>query len=561
MFHFIHTYAPGVTGALAKSGLWRDGDGLKLMHKPGFTPPDDYNSALAPGAPLSGLLEELKCPFYIDRLQGGIGFTHNYPYAPAVTARLKRELGDRFWGFQMHEWASNLKSDMDRILALFQAQGADPADPGTWRAVLRKVAAGELQVFLETHTAADWAEKAPFFGLSDFLPAAYRLYRRRTKETGGYLLPADSYFMAPRTEIANGAKRLLPEIGWQIPNLRVQLAFTRGMAEAAGIPWGVYYECWQNTGDAGLTIPFALRTGQDEWLEDLLHRGAGSDLPPEKREHGGSSLSLAARAWRFAYFSGAACIGEEYGVCNTFRDPGTGELGPYGEMKREFLRFTEAFPDIGTPFVPIAAVLPKEMPMLDVTLGERYLGYPTADPACPLSPDAVRRLQETAAAVFGTQGRYGNMGHVLKTGGLPAVCDIVYDDMPGALSRYGYLIDLTGSGRLKKRYPNTVTVEEADRLLDTLLPCRFGGGLTAAYNRLQDGWYILVMNNDGVFHDNFAPDIKLPEAAVRAEVKLLDPRCRLIRAAGDGVLHDCGGDYAVSLQAGEWMLLRINNNM
>ena len=111
--------------------------------------------------------------------------------------------------------------------------------------------AGELPLFLEAYPAREWANEPPFYGLSSFLAAAYRLYRRRNGETGGMLLPADSYFMAFRAELENGARLLLPEAGWQIPNLRMQLAFARGMANAFGVPWGIYWECWQNMSSGG----------------------------------------------------------------------------------------------------------------------------------------------------------------------------------------------------------------------------------------------------------------------------------------------------------------------
>ena len=558
MFTFIHTYTRDSFEGLVKAGLWRDGDGLKLMHKPGFAPPDDFNSALAPGAPLHRLLTDLRCPFYVDRLQGGLGYTRTYPYAPALVSGLRETLGANFLGFQMHEWASNLRSDMGRIGALFQSLGAGLEDEKTRRAVFSNVAAGETELFLEAYSAREWAEEPPFDDLTSFLAAADRLCRRRAAETGGLLFPADSYFMAPRTELINGARLLLPEIGWQIPNLRVQLAFVRGMASAAGVPWGVYYECWQNTKDAGFTIPFSLRAGQDEWLEDLLHKGNGHNEPPERREHGGSSLSLAARAWRLAYLSGAKYLAEEYGVCNTFRDLTEFDLSPYGRMKRDFLRFTSAFPCPGAPYAPIAVVLPADLPMLDVTLGDKYLEYPLTDPACPLPPERMAAFRAGMEAVFGTAGKNGNYGHVLKTGGLPAVCDLVYEDMPEALETYDHLIDLTGAGTLARRYRNVVTVAEADRLLDGLLPCRVGDGVCAAYTRAPGCWYVLLMNNDGILHDGFLPDRQLPEAAVTAPLRLRDPGAEVSAAAGDGELRRDGGKNTVTLRAGEWLLLRVS---
>ena len=376
MITFIHTYAENVFPALVNSGLWRGGDGLKLMHKPGFRPPYDFNSVAAPDGKLETLLRDLKCPFYIDRLQGGLGRTDIYPYDRSLARYYEELLGERFLGFQMHEWASNLRSDEKRIRELMEKEGAAAGDAAAWERMWDRVEAGTLPLFLEAYTAAEWRKRPLFTGISSFLEETRLLYEKRAKNTPGSLIPADSYFMAHRTELENGAKLLLPEAGWQIPNLRAQLAFTRGMAKAANVPWGIYYECWQNTEGYGFTIPYALREEQDEWREDLLHKANGAALPFEKREHGGSSLSLLARAWRLAYFSGAKYLGEEYGVCNTFRDLKEAALSPYGETKREFLRFTEAFPEPGKPFVPIAVVLPKAMEMLDISFGDRWLESP-----------------------------------------------------------------------------------------------------------------------------------------------------------------------------------------
>lgn len=553
MLRFIHTYAPGIFSALQKSGLWREGDGLKLMHKPGFLPPDDFNHVAAVGSPLEQLLSDLRCPFYIDRLQGGIGYTNVYPYDETLLSHYEALLGDRFLGFQMHEWASNFRSDQERISALFEKEGADPNDPDARKDLWERIVTGEKDLFLEAYSAKQWERRALSSGLAAFLEETGALYRLRAAETQRRLFPADSYYMAPRTEIENGARLLLPEAGWQIPNLRIQIAYTRGMANAAGIPWGIYYECWQNTENAGFTIPFSLREGQDEWLEDLLHTGNGSDLPFERREHGGSSLSVMARAWRFAWFSGAAYIAEEYGVCNTFRDLKTAELSPYGEVKRDFLRFIEKHGDAGKPYRPFGVVLPESLPMVDITFPEQWFRFPTETDA-PFSQDTTHKINRTMELIFGQPGKHGNHGHVLKSGGLPDVFDMIHADTP-TLPSYPYLIDLTGDPSFAERHPNAVSVGEADALLDTLLPFRVRGGLHTAYNKTEKGWLVLCMNNDGVYHDGFLPDSFLPEATVGTPVVFSGRAFEITKADGSGMIEKNGDAYSLSLGAGEWILL------
>ena len=558
MLTFIHTYTAESFPGLRESGLWRDGDGLKLMHKPEYLPPHDFNYSAAVGSPLEKLLRELDCPFYIDRLQGGIGFTRDYPYDRALTAHYRAMLGEKFLGFQMHEWASNLRSDEKRIRELFEKEKLDEKSPEARRRLWEGVNRGALSLFLEAYSPAAWEKLLPSENLAEFLHGAEALYALRARETEGLLFPADSYYMAPQIEIENGAGLLLPEVGWQIPNLRFQIAFTRGMANAAGIPWGIYFECWQNTRNSGFTIPFSLREGQDEWLEDQLHCGNGCQLPPQRREHGGVSLSLAARAWRFALFSGARFFGEEYGVCNTFRELRDFTLSPYGEMKKDFLRFAETFDDLGEPFVPIAAVLPKEMRIVDICFGGDCLGYPFTDSACPLPPEKMREFIACIEKIFGVRGKLGNYGHVLKTGGLPAVCDVIYEDMPEAMNRYDYLMDLTGKDNLSAGFHNVVTAREAKTILSDMLPFITDERLLCAYNRSKSGWFALIMNNDGILHDGFAADVLLPEATVDAPLRFARENRSLRKLAGTGELYSVGESAAVSMKAGEWLLLAVN---
>lgn len=558
MFTFIHTYAENVFPALIKSGLWREGDGLKLMHKPASVPPYDFNTLTKKDSPLYNLLKELRCTFYIDRLQGGVGYDKTYLYSEKELSDLKELLGDKFLGFQFHEWASNFRSDMKRICELSEKEGFNLENEDDRKNFWHKIIAKEMYLFLEAFSAEHWAKKTLSENLYEFLNDCENFYSLRKKETEGLLFPTDSYFLAPKTEISNGAKLLLPEVGWQIPNMRIQIAFTRGMAKSAGIPWGIYYECWQHTEGIGFSIPFSLREGQDEWLEDLLHQGAGNNLPFEKREYGGSSLSLLSRAWRYAYFSGAAFIGEEYGVCNTFRNLKTAELSPYGNEKYAFLRFTEEFNDIGEPFVPFAVILPKNLKMLDISLGEKYLEYPLTDKYMPIEESLYRKIKSNLEEIFGYTGKYGNMGHVLKCGGLPGVFDIVYEDCEEALEKYSYLIDLTENIEFTKNHQNTVTTNEAKALIDSLLPLKVNSNLFTAYNKTASGWYVLIMNNDGIQHNVFSPDIKTEESFVSTEITLSAPNTALKKCAGNGELHHIGSKYSLNLLAGEWILLFVN---
>ena len=558
MLTFIHTYTALSFPALVKSGLYREGDGIKLMHKPGFTPPNDFNSALKDGSPLFSLLKEKRPAFYVDRLQGGVGNTNKYNSDKKLLSQLRNTPGGSFFGFQMHEWASNLKSDMSRISAAAEENGVDVKNKSAFSAFMKSIAERRTDVFLEAYTPEEWEHRPISDSLSEFLSAADSLYKLRCAETEGLVFPADSYFMSPKTEIKYGARLLLPECGWQIPNMRVQAAYTRGMAKSAGIPWGIYWECWQNDESTGFTIPFSLREGQDEWLEDMLHKANGHELPFEKREYGGSSLSLMKRAWRYAYFSGARFFAEEYGVCNTFRSLDPAELGPYGEEKREFLRFAEKYPDTGAPYVPFALVLPEKLPMLDINFPEEWFGF-RPDENAPYTGETTKRINEAVEIIFGKKGKHGNQGHVLKSAGMPDVFDIIHENSE-TLSSYEYLIDLTNGPSFRAKHKNVVSIKEADELLNELLPVRINGGLHTAYSKTPGGWLVLCMNNDGVLHSAFSPDVLLSEADVKTKIETNKKTPYIEKLDGEGELKAEGNGLYVSLGAGQWMLLMIREN-
>ena len=567
MMTFIHTYTEDSWAGLVKNGLWRDGDGLKLMHKPDFPPPYDFNRIAAPGGDLFRRLEELRCPFYVDRLQGGIGLPRWYRFDPALVRRLCGLLEDKFWGWQMHEWASNYRSDTERILALYRKLNLTDPSPEERHAVWQRIRRGEEALFLESLTPEEWTGRREPRDRAMFTDDLNWLYAMRSAMTDGLLIPADSYQMAPRIEIANGAKLLLPEVGWQIPNMRIQTAYTRGEARAHGVRWGIYYECWCHTpAVGGLTIPFSLREGQDEWIEDQLTKGTGADRTPEEREEGGTSRNLQERAWRYAYLSGATVIGEEYGVSTTFRDLRDFSLSPYGRVKKEFLGFAERFPETGEPFTPIAVVLPKDLPVLHVNLPEDYLGYPPEDESDGTKRETWERIRAVLPRIFGSPGRRGNHSHILTPGGLPDAFDILHEDQEAALGRYDYFIDLTGGEGLRKklekksgRSDRIVTPEEADRILTDLLPLRIGEGVHTLYTRTADGWLIFAANNAGIECSDFRGDVRIPEAALNARIRTekTGTECRLLD--GTGKLHRDGASETLFLEAGDWVLLGVSD--
>lgn len=548
MIKFIHTYTEETIEVLLKSGLFKKGHGLKIMHRPEFTPPYDFNTVAKRGSRLHSLLEELSCPFYTDRLQGGLGQPVNYNY----DKDLLREYADNekfeFLGLQLHEWASNFRSDQKRITELCRKEGIDPAKVHKNKAFWEKVKNGSLPLFLEAYSPEEWSNIPLSLTRKQFTEDCITLYTKRYEDTLGLIFPVDSYYMAFRTEIEKGAKLLLPECGWQIPNMRFQIAFTRGMAKSASIPWGIYYECWHCNEKGQFTIPFSLKDSMDEWREDLLHTATGSDLPFEMREHGGSSLSMMERAWVYAYFSGAEILAEEYGVCNTFRSKTSIELSPYGEVKKRFIELTEEYMPQGEIYTPFAVILPKEMLMPDNRFEENYLEFP---PDEFFTAEYMKAFRENAEGIFGKCGKYGNMGSTLRNGGID-ICDVIYEDMDKDIDKYPYLIDLTGKEDFRKSH-KTFTVNEAKKIAEDILPISTDERLHYTFRKTKKGWEILIMNNDGILKETFFPDKILPEATVTTPLILKNQKASVQKLHGTATLSPT----SITLHGGEWMILGI----
>lgn len=383
MFRFIHTYTEDSFEGLFKAGLWREGDGLKLMHKNYMPQEKSFNIIAKKDGILYKRLSELRCPFYIDRFQGGIGFPYKYDYDAGLLNEYKALLGENFLGFQMHEWASNYGSENLRVLEVEKKWEKDNPDSSLnemWEYYKKEIRKNVSALFTEAWSVEEWSEMKHPEHYHDFLAELHRLWKKRARETGSPLIPADSYYMAPRLEIKLGARILLPEIGWQISGTRLQIAYNRGMAKAAGIQWGVYYECWgAPNGDGKLSIPYSADSAHNEWSELRLLEQM-KEVTKLRPENGGSSRSLQERCWIYSYFCGAQIMGEEYGVCSTFRNYNDFELSEYGKVKKKFLDFVSTHQDLGKTYTPIAIVLPKELDIYTLNdAPNRYLGFPVSD--------------------------------------------------------------------------------------------------------------------------------------------------------------------------------------
>jgi hypothetical protein len=542
MFTYFHAYMPETWEAQVRAGLINDHGGIRFCQSIDIEERLKFNNLAAVGGDLHRLVAETRMPFYVDRLQGGC-FIENYPYDMGLVDAYRELLGERFYGFQMHEWMSNYRSDLGKLTEL---TSADWNEASITSAILRKYPFPH--VFLEAMNAREMANLGLPTGFEAFYRNAEWLFRDRQRFVRGDLLPCDSSYMAYRLELLNGARRIMPEIGNQTPNTRVQMAYARGMTKAYGAELGGYYEPW---GGSPFSACCYHREGKNEW------NIGSADFPFQTcGDNGGSSRSLQMRMQLYALFAGASFFSEEWGMCNTFYDWQDFELTPYGAVKRDFIRLTELYPDIGNPVTPVAVVLPDDIPFLDNDFSDSrsLAGYPVDD---MLAEKLIRVRRGIRELFLSHDGHVGTENVSLVNGTLPDAMDIVHEGRfdPAA---YEYLVDLTGSESFSGQYARRICApRDVPALLDRLLPCSFDGAALKQITRRADGvYYLLLTNNSGVLRTVADGERTLPEADTVVTVAPKDG-LSLTLSEGNGRLTRDGGRYLAEIPAGGWMMCRL----
>lgn len=552
MYTVMHAYYPGYQKGLFKAGLWSEGDGIRLMHKPSFKGDNEFNAITQKGTDFRRFIEEHKCPLWIDRLLGGIDICKGYRFDEKLVSELSDLLGENFWGFQMHEWASNYHHDVERIKEEYgnyriNHSGTLPVD------YLRAVDAGEEELFLEAYTAKEWMSNILPDDLSGLLAGLDALYKKRKSETGAQLTPVDSYALSHRIEIANGAKRILIETGKNIPDMRIQMAYVRGIAKANRIRFGIYYECWSS--GAQLTIPYGNASLHDEWYENLgeIYLSEGKTIV--EAEKGGSSRSLQDRILHYSYLGGASILGEEYSICTAFTNAADFGLTDYGRIKKRFIDFVRHNPDIGETLTPLAVVLPKNVPMIDLSSSDTFLGIPLDSDRMPAETARnIRIVNEMLHEIFGSvSGMKGNESHVIKNGGLPDAVDIIHSDH--GTDQYEYLIDLTSEPDFKKKHKNIIPLCGAGHILKKSLPVWVEGPVQWFVNRKDDCFLLYTANNSGIHRSPETGETELPDSTAAAAITGAD-ETDLIGGEAE-ISRTDRGCLRITLGPGKWSLLRL----
>ena len=532
-FTFFHAYMPEVFEAQINAGLFKENDGIRFCQSIDIDESLKFNRLAEVGGDLYNFIKENNCPLYIDRLQGGC-FFEGYGYDMELVNTYREMLGEKFFGFQMHEWMSNFISDTRKL--------TDGKCPEPWTeeniiATLKRDFPFE-HVFTEAMSAKEFAEVGHITDIKKYLDAMKALFLKRQAYTDGMLLPCDSAMLGYSLEFKNGAKRVMPEIGQQTPHTSVQIAYARGMAKAYGKSFGTYYEPW---GGKPFSACNYQKSGLNEWNinnESFPFKTAGGN--------GGSSRSLQKRMYYCSYMAGAEFISEEWGLCNTFYDWVDFELTPYGKIKKDFIDFTEKYKNIGKPVTPIAAVIPNEIIALDnIDTDGNYLSFGVeGELKCKLD-----NMRKGLRSLFSYGETFGNENGCLVNRLLPDAIDIVNEDVYDE-KKYAYAVNLTGDESFEKNH-KCCCVDDVPYLLNELLPCKVTGGLHHIVNKTSDNdYYLTVFNNTGIIRSVEDGEYGLKEAEKTVQVEIKDGR-KLTALFGNYIIKEDNGKYYITVPAGE----------
>lgn len=545
MFTYFHCYHPDTWDAQIKAGFIDEHAGVRFMQTATLPEELKFNNLAAKGSEFYNMMLRNPMPMYIDRLQGGVVF-EDYKYDRSLIEVYREMLGENFMGFQMHEWMNNLASDLGRIS---ECIGDLPwTAENITRCVSEKYPMNYL--WLEAQTAEEYEKLGKISTAEELIKATEDLFRKRLELCGGQLIPCDSYGLAFQTETSLGIKYFIPEIGAQTIDTRVQIAYARGMARTKNTSFGVYYEPWGGN-------PFSTccyhRENENEWgikgLGDLAFETKGCN--------GGSSRSLQKRIQLYGYFAGADFISEEWGMCNTFYDWKAFEVTPYGQIKLDFLKLIKKYPkeDIGTPYTPVAVVLPKDLfgiAGLDDGEKQTILGFPFAEDTA----EKMRSIRKGIKALLSNPSdMVGCETRNIINSDIPDCIDIIHEDYINLYKDYEFFVDLTGNPEFAKNH-KCISVEEAPEVLKNNLPCEVEGGVHWFVNKTDNSRLLVMFNNSGVERSVEKGEYTLPEGTRIAEVRLKNGQELTVLESSGNVSFE-NGRYNIEINPGEWFLAKF----
>ena len=510
---FFHVYNEELFKGLEKNGLLNKDSGFKIQNV--FSVPNKllFNNIAAKGGKLYNLIREGNIPFYADRIAGGITY-FPYNYDKELFREYAEMLGDWFLGTQLHESASNRRgSDWGALIKRTGSKG--PYNPEELRKVMDSSYAitpdGKvLQALSQDHSDV-YAKLRYAETYQEYLEEMRDMFQRRMDEVEGHILPCDSGYMATKMQDELGMKTFMPEVGCQIPLMRMQVALARGMAKASKKTWGTYYECWRHIKDVGYSMPCFNTEPINEWY---LTQETHPDDFTTHGKNGGSSRLLQNRIYYHTLMSGADYLSEEWGTNCSYDDMHDFVLSEYGLVKKDFINTALTMQGIKAE-IPFAIVLPLAYSNVDIgdisdgEIGTRKNSYMLA-PLSDAETAYFDHIRDVLKLFFARNGKiYGNEGHTVTNSRFGDVVDIIYEDASAeTLSRYAYLIDATAEGSFAKAKAGTdlkilesanLAALEADmrKLIPQVMPCYVDDLCWLVSSDNAGKRYLSIFNNEG----------------------------------------------------------------
>lgn len=550
---FIHVYNPQYFEGLEKNGLLNADSGFKIQHVFSLTEDMKFNQLAAKGSRLHSLIREGNFPFYVDRLTGGVTY-HKYDFDKALIREYRDILGPWFLGIQLHESASNRWHDWNLVRSAMDGSNG-PYDAALLRqrtiSKYARTPSGELLPNYIQDPPEIYADRRYPETLADYRWEVEDMFRRRMAETDGCILPCDSFYLMTHMQQNLGMRTFMPEVGCQIPYMRIAVALARGMAGIDGKLWGTYYETWRYTDQEGYSMPCYNTDPGNEWY---LSQEQHPDDFTSFGSNGGSSRLLQKRIYYHSLMSGADYMAEEWGLNCSYTDMRTFELSEYGLVKKKFIDDTQILRGIKAR-IPFAVVLPVEYTCVQIPGSkepfdpgcwrERYMGVPLTD----AEKQTVGQAEDVLKHLFRRDPEkiYGNEGHVLTNSAFGDLFDIIYEDAPEAtLRKYDYLIDATPEGRFGTKHGKDHSVlAGGDRdaltrqirdLSEKLLPCTSDNLHWLLSEDEKGRRYVTVFNNEGNRRSIHNGDNLIPEADASTVLTFHGPaKPEIFRAGGEGV--------------------------
>lgn len=520
---FFHVYNEPCFKGLEINGMINRDTGFKIQHAFSVPPEMQFNAYAAKGTPLFSLIKNGNYPFYVDRIAGGIQY-YPYQFDKKLIHTYADLLGDWFLGFQLHENGSNRRfSDWCTILNRMGSRG--PYDVEKLKEAMKsgtaKMPDGSPLYELSHDTPEFYAKSRYSETYGEYIEEITDMFRRRMDETCGKILPCDSFYQMPKIQHELGIKTFMPEVGGQIPMMRIELAAARGAARSYGKTWGAYYECWRLSLPLSFSMPCFNTTRINEWyLDQDLTMGP----------NGGSSRLLQNRIYYHALMSGADYFSEEWGLNCSYTDMSTYALSPYGHVKKDFIRVAETLRGMQA-ITPFAIVLPKDYVCIEIPEPfetKAYADYKLGNhrdvymrsPLNASEKTYFGHIEDVLKLIYEPFGeRYGNEGHTLTNSRFGDFFDIIYADADDSVfDHYDYLIDATKDGTFMKKHADKrwKILDSADlsaleyrihELEHECLPCTVDG-LHWLISTDENGVrYLTLFNNEGNKRDDRLGDI------------------------------------------------------